>query len=227
MDCFLRTCMSAYSSLRKSGSIRRSYGIIKGHGITTVLLPQRTAQDANYSDSSRRTKQRRHECLLDFIGELGMSVVDVYAWAISTNEVQKRIKEDLYTTGSKLQTVLSRNAIPLPLPEKHISSLLISMNATERQVQYLRSYIANIPTVKVFRSEKRRYISNMPELYILRNNSIVWERVPSQSLRDSVEDARSIICVRMKLKPTILAKLIEFKKTNTWPTPPECKIVPA
>jgi len=150
----------------------------------------------------------------------------LYRWIIKHPDVQEAVDADMNTTGSDLQKTLKRNRLAIPLPPEQISSLYIYKNSTEREVQFNNTYFSSGLSLSKFREEKIKYLSNMPNVYILRNNSKIWELVNSRKFRDNIENARDVICAKMNLKDTLLSKLSEFESNNLWPTPPISRAVP-
>lgn len=154
-----------------------------------------------------------------------MDLVDVFLWLMEQPTIQKAIETDGNTTGSNLQKSFTRRNISLPFTSKHASALLIAERATEASVQFRRSYGSGTPSVKTTRMEKRQYIQNMPQLYILRKDCSDCEFIDSLRMRDNIENSRDIICARMSLKDTIKAKLLECKSTGSWPIPPVLRVI--
>jgi len=223
-DAFTRSASETYRALKAAGNITQRHAVVEGNGMIAVLIPAR--RGLNYAELNKRAKTYTHSCLKDVIGILGMDLVELFIWTLNQASVKKAIDDDLTTPGSKIQKALTKRSICIPLSPKHATALLVAQNATESQVQFMRNYGAGAPSLMNVRIEKRRYIANMPKLYIFRDGKNEWEVVQSQKMRDAIERSREIRCVKMNLKDTILAKLSECKSANLWPTPPISRVIP-
>lgn len=225
INAFTRTAARLRSE-RIAQSSRRRHAIVKGNGVSAVLIASHNENSKKYSDLAERARTYKHIFLKDIFKEIGMEIVDVFLWTVAQPEVQSAIEKDMSIDGSPIQKALSRRSISIPLPTKHSSALLLSQNATESKVQFLRNYSSGNPSLHKFRAEKKSYILNMPDLQILRQESNEWELVESVKMRDNIKNPREILCVRMKLKDAVVAKLAECKSTDNWPTPPESRTIP-
>jgi len=181
MESFLRTGARILKTESKPLSI------LKGYGVTVIILSEKLKP---YRELATRSRRRRHESLPPVLNAIGMSIADMYHYCITQRSVKDLIGSELSTPGSHVQKMLKKKSVPIPLPPSQVAALYIEKNYTESQVQFNRSYLSIGPSRQVFRKEKQKYICNMPDIYILRSTSNVWERVVTRRLRDEIPASR-------------------------------------
>lgn len=102
-------------------------------------------------------------------------MMDVFVCAHAHEDIKDAIEQ--ISTNPDSKKALIASFISVPLSTKYASAVLVSQNATESEAQLMRNYGCGGSSVKIFHAEKRRYVSNMARLFVLRDgkrNGNLW-----------------------------------------------------
>jgi len=161
---------------------------VPGIEYNIILLPKKSN---SYSSSSKPTQRRRRARLRSLVQMCNMTKIEG-ALALCTKK--------------ELRTFL----VSSKLSVSQANALIMTRRFTSRDIEFLRNYLADIPSVKDLRQAHWDHIKSLPALNILHADSSQWTTMSQGRVSMTSNIGRNISAVRYSIPEFLSSRISEL-----------------
>lgn len=157
-----------------------------------ILIPKTTSP---YASSSKRQQYRKAKRVRDFVSCLNMTECEGVSALVKRKEIRKMADCLNYTA-------------------KEANALLMTRRFTSRDMEFLRNYFMDIPTVKELRSAHWENLQLLPPLQILYDGAKDWQTMDHGRITMTSNFGRNVQAVRYNIPDFLTSRLKEIVRID-------------